>query len=82
MGNRLKQSRLDSKYARAYSFSCNDEGLHMLSLLLLLLQHDRDAVCRRDYRISSPANSQPIGRTSQKVATVFILVIYAIGRFG
>jgi hypothetical protein len=47
---------LDSRMARAYRFSryvCHVRGLHVLSLylLLLLLQRDREAVCRKE-RIS------------------------------
>jgi hypothetical protein len=46
--------------------------LYLLSLLLLL-QRDRDAVCRREERISSPTDkiftAQPVALI--KVATVF-----------
>jgi hypothetical protein len=43
---RIRQ--LDTELERAYSFSRNDEGLRMLSLLsvVLLLHRDREAVCR------------------------------------
>ena len=46
---------VDSGIARAYSFSRHVEGLRLLSLLPvlpLLLQRDREAVCRRRKRMS------------------------------
>ena len=46
---------LDTGLTRAYRFSRHDEGLHvvsLLSVLLLLLQRDREAVCGREKRIS------------------------------
>ncbi len=48
LGHHHNAGYLDMLIIEAYSFFAYDEGLRMLSLLLLLhLQRDRDAVCRR-----------------------------------
>lgn len=44
-----RRREVDSQLIESYSFFAHDEGLLMLSLLLLLLQvqRDRDVVCSR-----------------------------------
>ena len=64
-------SYLDRRMTRAYRFSRNDEGLHVLyrlPVLLLLLQRDREAVCGRKKRIAyTTSNFNGVtGRTFQK----------------